>query len=169
MPDLKKVFEACKKATESTGLLPSCLELSDRSITELRAHLELTEGLEVVGVSPFALTIKTKDKGQRVGQSSIISFAHVPQIIAALDYLKAAQAYIDQFGKAREALLNLAVTSKPDISSLQTKQKIDQKLFEFLKEVDPTDASVKDALLLEVKNPDTVEKLLLSAVDSSWD
>ena len=63
LPDLKKVFEACKKATESTGLLPSCLELSDRSITELRAHPS-DRGSRGWWRGPVALTIKTKDRGQ---------------------------------------------------------------------------------------------------------
>ena len=168
LPDLKKAFEQSKKASASSGPLPSYLELSEKTVKELRQHLESVEGLEVVGISSSAIAVKTKDKPQRAGQSSIISFAHIPQIINALDYLKAAQAYIDKFALARDSLLKLATTSNPNILSLPSKQKTDQQLFEFLKRVGTSDNSVKDALVNLFSNQDTAEKLCQAASDNSW-
>ena len=146
LPDLKKIFEESKAASASDNQLVSYFELSETEVTQLRQFLESSAGLEIVSFSSSALAVRTKNRRQ----SSIINFAHIPRILGALEYLRAAKAYVDNFVKVRERLLAKASAQNPEINE-GTRQGVDQKLFDHLKSVNPNQW-IKDELYSEFKS-----------------
>lgn len=165
LPDLKKAFDASKTYTsQSERQLVSYFELTDEAIAELKGFLESEESLDVVSVCPSALTVKTRQQAQ----TSILNFAYIPRLIGALDYLEAADAYIQKFAKAREVLLEKVSVIDSSVGTQVTKQKTDQKLFEYLKSADQDDATILKALVSEFNNHDTATKMLSAATDNSW-